>query len=796
MYWGGVLFSLNNNVYAEEVSDFDNFKSNLENGTSVILEEDIDVTEPVVIKENSDVTIELNGHNLKCSPIASGVGGQDGAMIKATAPKIKITINNTSELEAGFINDGNENCRAIYTMAASGNLVVDNVKFDGFNVMALNGGGKGAAIYYKRQKASSYASADEKLEIKNSHFINNKSLNGGAVFLKSSFDAVDSILENNIFENNVAGATSWLNGYGGALQIGDESSRSAKFILKNNQIKNNETQHLKEIDNPGWIYYAGDGAGMFVYLASVDLIGNTLQNNIAKRDGGGFAFVTTDKVDLVLTDNTIDSNQAVRGGGIFFAQDISGVNKEYKVLKINSGTFTNNIATDDGGAINLTQGNYNYLQLKNALITGNQAVRGGGIWLCPTAKGRIHSTLSGAIYSNVATGYWINKDVRVLASGNDIRYSVESEEDALPNIHNIDTSDITVSPRSNDGHIVNWFKDEAIKRYQPGDSPVNIAEYQNRKDPFSLARVDGDTSQYDIIITGNKAGKRGGAIATNYTLEIGEQEDIDITVNKEFVKDGQPYNDSNKIADNLKIYINLYRIDENGERFLLDENVELNKDNNFTYMFTGLPAKYKDEDGNIKTYSYEVKEVDEKNQVSNTCTSLNREKTSCTITNEYVAPPVEFVPSVEKKVTGKTKPKKDASFTFEISSEEQDGVELPKNTKVTVNGEGRVNFGNIKITKAGEYNFTIKEVLGNNLDYKYDLSVWMVKVVVGENTENGTLYIDSIKYYKKNKEYEKVIFENEYNPSTGDPLLSNVSNFIISGFVILGISMIKRKIYN
>lgn len=792
---GGVLFSLNNNVYAEtEVSNFNDLKNNLESGISVILEKDIDVTSTVTIQQDSTVTIELNGHNLKCSPEASDVGSSTGAMINTT--NAQVTINNKSESEAGFINNGNDNCRAIYNYGTKGNLVIDNVKFDGFNVMNENNGGFGAAIYY-RSNGNNQNKNLLYLKILNSKFMNNQSLNGGALYLVPGYYTSDYIVENSIFESNIAGATNKEDGAGGAIRIGGEYDTSlGKVILKGNQINNNNTIYLKEdifYPEDNIAHYAGCGAGIFSIGANVDLIDNTIQSNIAQKDGGGIAFISyTNARTLVLTNNTINGNKAVRGGGIFFSP---GVNSE--TLIINSGIFRNNTATDDGGAINYTQGHGGTLKLKNALITGNKAVVGGGIWLCPTGLLETYSTLGGAIYNNKAIGSFDRNGKVVAARGNEIRYSVEDADDALSNVYQVATNYVTISPRNHEGKIVDWYADEAAHRYRAGDSPVNISDYKNRTTEFSLTRNDNDYFEgADVIFINNTAGMRGGAIATNWTLIIGEPEDMDITVNKAFVKEGQPYNDPNKIADNLKIYINLYRIDANGKRFLLDKNVELNKGNNFTYTFTDLPTKYNDEEGNLQTYSYEVKEIDEKNQVSNTCTSLNSEKRTCTITNEYVAPPVEFVPSVEKKVTGKTKPKKDASFTFEISSEEQDGVELPKNTKVTVKGEGRVNFGNIKITKAGEYNFTIKEVLGNNLDYKYDLSVWMVKVVVGENVEKGTLYIDSIKYYKKNKEYEEVVFENEYNPSTGDPLLSNVSNFIISGFVILGISMIKRKIYN
>lgn len=809
---GGVLFGLNNNVYAEEVSvsDFDDFKSNLETGKSVILAKDIDFTEAIELTKEGDYSIELNGHNLKCSSSATGVDGTSGAMIKISQAKVNLTITNKGA-EAGFINDGKDGSRAIYinvTSSADNQISIENTIFKGFNVAGLNTSitaKQGGAIYYYTSTKNNVENKS-KLTINNCKFINNEATDGGAIFFNSSASPPKIEINNTSFEYNKA-YCHYVNefgagyGRGGALYF----DYGLEVTLKDNTFSSNETI-LKTDDSAadakGYFNSYSSGGAIYNVRNALDLEGNKFTNNKAYKDGGAIFHLINSNVSKSLTISNSDNNQALfdnnsakRGGAVFIYEANNDLTHG---IEIEEGIFSNNSASEDGGAINYTQGTRGYLKLKNALITGNTAVVGGGIWLCPSGKLETYSTLGGAIYGNTATGSFDrDSNIHVDARGNEIRYSVKDADDAFSTGGSNETHYVTISPRNHEGKLIDWYADGVAHRYQSGDSPVNISDYKNRTTEFSLTRTDNDYFEdADVIFINNTAGKRGGAIATNWTLIIGEPEDMDITVNKEFVKDGQPYNDPNKIADNLKIYINLYRIDANGKRVLLDKNVELNKDNEFKYTFTDLPTKYNDENGDVQNYSYEVKEVDEKNQVSNTCTSLNSEKRTCTITNEYVAPPVEFVPSVEKKVTGKTKPKKAASFTFEISSEEQDGVELPKNTKVTVNGEGRVNFGNIKITKAGEYNFTIKEVIGNNLDYKYDLSVWVVKVVVGENTENGTLYIDSIKYYKKNKEYEKVIFENEYNPSTGDPLLSNVSNLIISGFIILGISMIKRKIYN
>ncbi len=773
---GGVLFSLNNNVYAEDVhvSDYNTLSSNLKVvGNNVILDDDITFNSAIdirSIRSSGEIVLDLNGHDLICN------AGISTAMINIMTNSYQITLkivdNKANGVTShGFINSednktNNRNCRAIQILSNTNkiSLNIDSVKFDGFRHTA-----SGPAINVIGYQYLRNENEVPNIDIRNSTFTNNV-INGRYGGGAMNFQNSNVSLTNNVIENNIAGNnnTSSAPSNGGGIA----------FLHS----------HIKMINNSISHNYADSGGGIYIQTTPGDTI---ISQPVILLKGN--------KINYNEVNTTKDDSKFGVGGGLQISLEPS-TNVDFK---IESGEFIGNIAKD-GGAIyhgvvwannkNSYNDSSKTIYLQKALITGNKAARGGGIWLCPQAYLLMHATLGGAIYGNTATGTFSNAQSGLLQSaGDDIHYEGSDGDDKQYEYWN--RSSITVSDRTWSGNLINWYKDEKNNRYSASNRILASKDYYtNTTNTVSLhGEIETDQEDATIIIKDNVATQRGGGIFTNNLIVIGEDEDIDIEVNKEFLKDGQPYN---KIADEVKIYINLYRIDEDGNEVLLDKNVELNKDNEFKYTFTDLPSKYVDEENNEHNYKYDIREVDTSNQVSNTCTSLNREKTSCTITNEYVAPPVDFVPSVEKKVTGKTKPKKDASFTFEISSEEQDGVELPKNTKVTVKGEGRVNFGNIKITKAGEYNFTIKEVLGNNLDYKYDLSVWMVKVVVGENTENGTLYIDSIKYYKKNKEYEKVIFENEYNPSTGDPLLSNVSNFIISGFVILGISMIKRKIYN
>ncbi len=782
-------------------NDFKEFKQKIENQEQIVLGNDIDFTEAVELTEEGNYSIELNGYNLKCSSTATSVDGNNGAMLKILKAKVNLTITNNG-VEAGFINDGKDGSRAIYINVASSadnQISIENTIFKGFNVAGLNGPSittkQGGAIYYRTSKASGENTS--KLTINNCKFINNEATDGGAIYFYSSATSKKVEINNTSFENNktyitTAGEWGQGNGKGGALYF----DYGLDVTLKDNTFNSNKTI-LKTDDSKASLHSIfnsyGSGGAIYNERNALDLEGNKFTNNMAYKDGGAIFHRVDTSVSKSLTISNSASNQALfdknsakRGGAVFIYES----NNDLKHgIEIKEGTFSNNSASEDGGAINYTQGSMGYLQLKNVLITKNTAVSGGGIWLCPTAQGKIHSTVSGAIYGNTATGSW-NNGKTITARGNDIRYSTEAEDDALPNVNQIETSDVTISSRSNDGHIINWFADEAYKRFRQGDTPVDIKDYQNRKKPFSLARVDGDSSKYDVIFTGNTAGKRGGAIATNYTLEIGEDVDVDVKVEKKFSRKKEEYTDTKLLPKS--VFVNLYRQDEDGSNeTLLDSHVELNKENNWSHTFEDLP-KYPADNENAN-YKYLVREEDESNLKSTDVQCDEKGNCTYTLTNEIQSLPVKYSLEVEKKIDSFIKPTEKEEFIFEIKTEDKDGIVLPGNRYAKIKGEGKAKFEEITFTKEGIYKVFVKELKGNNNEYTYDENTYEVTITVKE--EKGKLVIENVKITKNNKSQDKIVFINDYNskitiakniikeisnPETQDEISKYIIMFIIS----------------
>ena len=131
-------------------------------------------------------------------------------------------------------------------------------------------------------------------------------------------------------------------------------------------------------------------------------------------------------------------------------------------------------------------------------------------------------------------------------------------------------------------------------------------------------------------------------------------------------------------------------------------------------------------------------------------------------TNTYNVNSTEFTPKVNKTVKGDTPSDKTFTFNITANSDNPSGAILPTDTSATVTGSGSTNFGNIKFTKAGTYNFEIKEEQGNESGYSYDGSVWTLTVEVID--DNSQLKVSNATYSKTGAQSsDEASFENSYS---------------------------------
>lgn len=121
--------------------------------------------------------------------------------------------------------------------------------------------------------------------------------------------------------------------------------------------------------------------------------------------------------------------------------------------------------------------------------------------------------------------------------------------------------------------------------------------------------------------------------------------------------------------------------------------------------------------------------------------------------NTYKADPVYITLEAIKTLTGREL--KAEEFSFELYDKDNVKLETVKNS-----ADGSFKFTAIPISKAGEYVYTIREVIGSEKEITYDNTVYTVKVDVVDNLD-GTF---KVKYtYTKGAETAKgIIFTNVY----------------------------------
>ena len=678
------------------------------------------------------------------------------------------------------------------------------------------GSGKGGAVNLMNCNST----------VSNNIFTGNKSSQyGGALYItgtsisNNNSTFYNTKIEGNTFENNQTTK------YGGAVYI---SSMNNTFI--NNKVINNKTTNTDAYAYGGAIYSIGNYKDEY--------IGNTITGNQSLKGGAIFFmskdFGPTDNYSRTLTlrGNHINNNKALneissicenndalcgQGGALYISisEDSKHVENSLINIDIQSGEFNENEATD-GGAIYFGEdyNGSNKLILKKALITNNKAPRGGGVWLCPKAITEMHSTLGGAIYNNQTTGdvnyyYGSNKayNQTLRSAGDDIFYEgleyVEAVSDRQYGpgtaANKNDRSSLKVISRTWSGKKVDWYKDEVNSRYKDGnhdlldkDDPYLVgADKGGTKDLAALhGEKTGEENDALIVMNGNTATRRGGAIFTNNVIDLGLPEDIDVTVNKKFIKGTKEYEGKKLLPD--AVYVNLYRIDSDGSEELIEENVELSEDNDWSHTFVDLPSR--DENGDFR---YTVRESDESLLVNKTVDNgengICKTDKNCNITlTNRVETPVKYQIEVEKEISGDT-PIVNSDFIFKLNAlNPSEGMILPKNLTTKVFGKGKAKFDEITFVDEGVYVFNVSEENTNNKYYKYDDSVYTVAIEVVSNEDNKKLEIGNVKITKNNNSdtlYENVKFTNKYdapdvpiriNPDTVDKIMKYVILFMLS----------------
>ena len=171
---------------------------------------------------------------------------------------------------------------------------------------------------------------------------------------------------------------------------------------------------------------------------------------------------------------------------------------------------------------------------------------------------------------------------------------------------------------------------------------------------------------------------------------------------------------------------------------------------NFTVEYTQADTE-ESKDGTAEI-TYTVKEISEmpaniaqpddltvtvslKDDGHGTIEATTDQEDGYTITNEYVPTPTNAQFHVEKEIDDRSNSGANGEFTFVLK--DADGNELESKT-INTNKETGVDFTSIQYAKAGTYNYTITERVGDAAGYTYDRAEHAVVVTVTDDNA-GTL---------------------------------------------------------
>ena len=585
---------------ADSEAKKEDVKSDPENGT-VILESD-QFTIHAFVRRNAPEAISaiyLNGQN--------GDDSKDGT----TAKNAVKTFAKAKELATE-----NQNITTIYitgTVNVSGEVTLKGTKAVVKREASFNG--------YLMQVGNTATATFSDIRIDGNR--NSEEATGTTKSLINSTGTLN-IQDGTVLQNNTLTNLGYFQATGGAIHT-DKGNGNSVINMTGGIIRNNTAnygggiflnystmnfsggsiQNNAAIDgtsSAGKGYAAG--GGITVYDGStLNLSGNAeIKNNTSDNIGGGISIGTgvgSNGADVLnMTGGTISGNSAGSGGGGILVQ--AGYTDKYGTANISGGTISDNRMTGEGTGNNAFGGGGIYvngysscisgyhngvLNLTNAVIKENTAsMQGGGYASCPNSETHIYVKNGVALYANEAKSA---DEIYILASS---AYGPHSGDPIY-----------SIAPSMLGGTPYNW-------KYEDGSEvPLNKLDGKLlaiNNESLSLHTDVGSDSNAEslakVVITGNTSATRGAGIGSNGTVNMGEQDTIEIQVTKK-------WNDTGTGTLPEQITVRLYRNGSNTDKepvYIGKETIKPDSEGNWKLTFTNLPKE--DNAGNL--YEYSVKE--------------------------------------------------------------------------------------------------------------------------------------------------------------------------------------------
>lgn len=548
------------------------------NGTPVTIEKDIRLDEPVRIAAGQRVEITANAnenYNLfgnKDEKPTNLFVVEEGGELSLTGALTLGGWNNTGSI---LVNHGKT--------TIDGNVVIEKSTLEGNDVGVIEDNGSSAELILENGTIQNH-------KIRGAHSASIR-VTEGASFTMNGGTIQDNIANTSSSDSSspavllLGASTFTMNGgsicnnsgqCGTAVYLtASNNAAKARFTMNGGTLSNNESRSYTPYSTP-------TGAVFVKYSAEFVLNNGTITGNCAHGGAGGGVAVMdelpTEEHGTAFTMNggTISNNTAsgyrCSGGGIYSCSNY---------VSLLGGRIENNSAYDGGGVY--SEGNteiYTTLHIENALITGNTADQGGGLWFCPTGDAKLYMQDGAVIYGNTA------------ASAGDDFASPEVATGAGGN------GGVTLPDYFPNGKVIQWFSDGFLyapagnrgtsgqgTRYNAVEYAKRVTGVQNEKKGLALKSVVSDgvsiPATGSLIITGNQASHGGGGIGANGGVVIGEETSLSYSISVKKAWDNPGYEDTQPSS----VTIHLKERDTGD----IVSTAELTGENGWQYTFTDLP---------------------------------------------------------------------------------------------------------------------------------------------------------------------------------------------------------------
>ena len=546
------------------------------NGTPVTIEKDIRLDEPVRIAAGQRVEITANTNcNIfgnKDKDLTNLFVVEPGGELSLTGALTLGGWNNTGSI---LVNHGKT--------TIDGNVVIEKSTLEGNDVGVIEDNGSSAELILENgtiqnHKIRGALSASIRVTEGASFTMNGGTIQANIANTSSSDSSSPAVLLLGASTFTMNGGSICNNsGQCGTAVYLTASSNAAKarFTMNGGTLSNNESHSYTPYSTP-------TGAVFVKYSAEFVLNDGTITGNCA-HDGAGGGVAVMDELPteehgtaFTMNGGTISNNTAsgyrCSGGGIYSCSNY---------VSLLGGRIENNSAYDGGGVY--SEGNteiYTTLHIENALITGNTADQGGGLWFCPTGDAKLYMQDGAVIYGNTA------------ASAGDDFASPEVATGAGGN------GGVTLPDYFPNGKVIQWFSDGFLyappgnrgtsgqgTRYNTVEYAKRVTGVQNEKKGLALKSVVSDgvsiPATGSLIITGNQASHGGGGIGANGGVVIGEATSLSYSISVKKAWDNPGYEDTQPSS----VTIHLKERDTGD----IVSTAELTGENGWQYTFTDLP---------------------------------------------------------------------------------------------------------------------------------------------------------------------------------------------------------------